>query len=94
MDVENEDTMEVSSVLLARLIKWTLVLKTRYLEPPCDFDPVPYKGQPIGMFHCPYCGEMVLAGLPHPNEFFTLDDDLDRALSLVKGNEKLELEMM
>jgi hypothetical protein len=20
---------------------------------------------PIGMFHCPECGEMVLAGLPH-----------------------------
>lgn len=21
------------------------------------------RGQPIGMYHCPYCGEMVLAGL-------------------------------
>lgn len=34
----------------------------------CDFDPVPLKGQPIGMFHCPICGEMVVAGLPHPRK--------------------------
>jgi len=32
----------------------------------CPFDPILYLGQPIGMFHCPICGEMVIAGLPHP----------------------------
>jgi hypothetical protein len=32
----------------------------------CAYDPRPLLGQPIGMFHCPECGEMVLAGLPHP----------------------------
>jgi predicted RNA-binding Zn-ribbon protein involved in translation (DUF1610 family) len=32
----------------------------------CSFDPEPLKGKPIGMFHCPQCGEMILAGLPHP----------------------------
>lgn len=32
----------------------------------CDFDPETLKGQPIGMFHCPQCGEMVVAGMPHP----------------------------
>lgn len=26
-----------------------------------------YIGAPIGMFHCPLCGEMVLAGMPHPD---------------------------
>ena len=31
----------------------------------CSFDPRVYKNAPIGMFHCPECGEMVLAGLPH-----------------------------
>ena len=31
----------------------------------CDFDPVPYGESGIGMFHCPKCGEMVLAGFPH-----------------------------
>ena len=34
-------------------------------ETECTFDPTVYAGQPIGMFHCPECGEMVLAGLPH-----------------------------
>jgi hypothetical protein len=31
----------------------------------CTYDPQEAKG-PIGMFHCPECGEMVLAGVPHP----------------------------
>ena len=35
----------------------------------CTFDPMAdiYKDAPIGMFHCPECGEMVLAGMPHPD---------------------------
>lgn len=33
----------------------------------CDYDPTPLLGEPIGMFHCPLCGEMVLAGFPHPD---------------------------
>jgi hypothetical protein len=32
----------------------------------CDFDPSKVDG-PIGMFHCPECGEMVLAGYGHPD---------------------------
>jgi len=32
----------------------------------CPHDPKIYKGMPIGMYHCPECGEMVLAGLDHP----------------------------
>jgi len=40
----------------------------------CTFDPTAdiYKNAPIGMFHCPECGEMVLAGMPHPDwdEFY------------------------
>lgn len=35
---------------------------------PCPFpmDPLLWpKGAPIGMYHCPYCGDMVVAGLPH-----------------------------
>ena len=31
----------------------------------CSFDPMIYKDAPMGMFHCPECGEMQLAGLPH-----------------------------
>lgn len=32
----------------------------------CSYDPRPLAGQPIGMFHCPECGCMVLAGMEHP----------------------------
>ncbi len=30
----------------------------------CTFDPTPCAG---GMFHCPECGDMVIAGAPHPD---------------------------
>jgi len=33
----------------------------------CTFDPKTYAGYPIGMFHCPECGEMVVAGIDHPD---------------------------
>lgn len=35
----------------------------------CTLDPSgpEYKNAPIGMLHCPICGEMVLAGAPHPD---------------------------
>lgn len=34
---------------------------------PCRFplDPLILWGQPIGQYHCPHCGSMVLAGIPH-----------------------------
>jgi hypothetical protein len=34
-----------------------------------------YIGVPIGMFHCPECGEMVLAGVPHPD--YSIWDQID-----------------
>jgi len=33
----------------------------------CKFDPRTYAEAAIGQFHCPLCGEMVLAGYPHPD---------------------------
>ena len=32
---------------------------------PCPGKPEELKGQPIGMYHCEYCGEMQIAGLEH-----------------------------
>ena len=32
---------------------------------PCPGKPEDLKGQPIGMYHCAYCGEMQLAGTLH-----------------------------
>ena len=31
----------------------------------CDYDPMELRGQPIGQYHCPKCGTMVIAGAPH-----------------------------
>ena len=33
----------------------------------CPFDPSVYINVPLGMFHCPECGEMVIAGMAHPD---------------------------
>jgi transcription initiation factor IIE alpha subunit len=49
----------------------------------CTFDPRNYVGLAIGMFHCPECGEMVLAGVEHPGELEESDfDELDRLNAL------------
>ncbi len=32
---------------------------------PCSHDPRTMAGKPIGMYHCPECGEMVIAGVSH-----------------------------
>ena len=34
--------------------------------PSCAEKPEDLMGAPIGMYHCPDCGAMVLAGVPHP----------------------------
>ena len=45
----------------------TLQTKNRW---PCPGRPEDLKGQPIGMYHCEFCGEMQVAGLPHlPPQF-------------------------
>lgn len=48
----------------------------------CPYEPEHLKGQPIGMLHCPVCGEMVLAGMKHLQpidwESPEVQDDLER----------------
>jgi transcription initiation factor IIE alpha subunit len=51
----------------------------------CTYDPTTLLGKPIGMFHCPECGEMVIAGLPHPEE---LTDEELQVLIQEENNEK------
>lgn len=34
---------------------------------PWPWDPQQLVGVPLGQYHCPYCGAMVLAGSPHPD---------------------------
>lgn len=33
---------------------------------PCAEDPSPPSQWPLGMYHCPDCGTMLLSGVPHP----------------------------
>lgn len=35
-------------------------------EANCEEKPENLIGQPIGMYHCPDCGAMVIAGMSHP----------------------------
>jgi len=32
---------------------------------PWPWEPQQLVGQPLGQYHCPYCGAMVIAGMPH-----------------------------
>jgi hypothetical protein len=36
----------------------------------CPEDPVKLLGAPIGMYHCPICGCMQIAGFPHVHEVY------------------------
>ncbi len=33
----------------------------------CSYDPSQDPPAPIGMYHCPECGNMVVSGVPHPD---------------------------
>lgn len=39
------------------------------MDEPCPwpYEPQQLVGVPMGMYHCPYCGAMSMAGLPHPD---------------------------
>lgn len=36
-------------------------------ECPWPWDPQQLVGAPLGQYHCPYCGSMVIAGMRHPD---------------------------
>ena len=49
----------------------------------CAFDPFTVSGA-LGMFHCPLCGEMVFAGIPHP----LLEDYFFTGMVMIFGEEE------
>ena len=49
----------------------------------CKFDPKTVTG-PIGMFHCPECGEMQIAGLEHIK--YMDDEEMDQYLKEFNKN--------
>lgn len=44
---------------------------------PCPYDPAPLTDVPLGMFHCPLCNEMILAGMPHPDYSDFSEEEMD-----------------
>jgi predicted secreted protein len=50
----------------------------------CPFNPIIYLGSPMGQFHCPWCGEMVMGGMKHL-DYGELDFDEEDYKELV-GN--------
>lgn len=46
-------------------------------ECPWPFDPHRLLGQPLGQYHCPYCGAMVIAGMLHIN-YAGMDEEYER----------------
>lgn len=48
-------------------------LTSEGLPCPWPWEPQQLVGAPLGQYHCPYCGEMVVAGVPHPDY---RDDDV------------------
>ena len=55
----------------------------------CNYDPTELADAPIGQFHCPECGEMVIAGMPHPpsdeeNAIIELRRQLKRAARSIR----------
>lgn len=44
---------------------------------PWPWDPILMAGKPIGQYHCPYCGEMVIAGMDHI-DYRNFDKDYEK----------------
>jgi len=38
----------------------------KLFEPNCEEKPEVFIGSPLGQYHCPDCGAMILAGVAHP----------------------------
>lgn len=59
----NNRTREDSSAISA-MVEWELMR----CKGKCSHDPRAMAGKPIGQYHCPECGKMVIAGMPHDEE--------------------------
>jgi hypothetical protein len=44
---------------------WRMPVADDGAECPMPLDPLRIFGHPLGMYHCPYCGSMVMASWPH-----------------------------
>lgn len=63
-DISPQDAAEDGIDLTVRL-DITAPLNEMGERCPWPWDPQMLAGKPIGQYHCPYCGAMVIAGIPH-----------------------------
>ena len=52
----------------------------------CQHDPLTMLGKPIGQYHCPECGQMQVAGVPHIAD----EEDLRMALTAYRAAQEGE----
>lgn len=53
---------------------------------PWPWEPQQMTGVPLGQYHCRWCGEMVVAGLPHPDYADMLAAEAERAESSIDAD--------
>lgn len=63
-DIAPEDAIRID---LSKRLDITAPLTTEGERCPWPWEPQQLVGVPMGMYHCPYCGEMCVAGVPHPD---------------------------
>lgn len=56
----------------------------------CPYDPIPLADSAIGMFHCPLCGEMVIAGMHHPDASIEPVAPINLRLPVYPSNKDIE----
>jgi hypothetical protein len=44
----------------------------------CPHKPEELLGQPIGMYHCPICGDMVVAGFKHHPKIIKIKKEVNK----------------
>lgn len=59
------DPKDAAGINLAVDLTITAPLNEEGERCPWPWDPQRLVGAPLGMYHCPYCGAMVMAGIPH-----------------------------
>ena len=64
-------------------------LRELILDDACPYEPDRDGPTPMGMYHCPLCGEMVLAGCPHPKQPSEEDWEELRKLSQEVDDEEI-----
>ena len=73
MSPENQQAMNAMAARVAAMPD--AELDRLIQEDQCPYEPEHLIGVPLGMFHCPLCGEMVVAGIDHPRERALTEED-------------------